>query len=170
MLSKCVLGASVACVCEWKSNRARECESKRGREAADVCWWELRGRMAAHVWTASEALKKSAEPETHWGTHLVHHLWGGRKDLAMPAEVKEVSVCWNCSICSASSLFFSPSLFLQRTGTPQLRFLPLLWWMKETSLASLPYLSVLLGAVSLCFWLHVATSLPLVCVCVCAWD
>lgn len=82
--------------------------------------------MAAHVWTAQRKSqgKNSAEAEkqtSRWGTHLVHHLWEGRKDLAMPAEVKEVSVWWNGSICCVPSLSFLPIsfffffFFLQRT-------------------------------------------------------
>lgn len=107
----------------------------------------------------------------HWGTHLDHHLLGNRKDLAMPAEVKEVSVWWNGSICSVPSLIFLPiSFFLpaENCNPPQLCILLLSWWMKEASIASPPCLLLLFSAVSLCAWGR-DVIIFIKCLCVLIW-
>lgn len=149
----CMVRLGCACACVFVSGRrARECVSLRERAAVDVCWWELRGRMAAHVWTASEALKKKEKrKEKHNQQSHRNSLRDascssfvgrqGRRGNACWSERGKCVLEWLYLLRILPVFFFSPSLFLRRTGTPQLRFLPLSWWMEEASLASLPYLS-----------------------------
>lgn len=136
----------VRLVCVFVGEREIEAVSAGGREAADVCWCE-QGRKGWLLMLEQLHLPKKEANKFNraWVTlqrkGFVHHLQGGKaeerkKDLAMPAEVKEVSVlCWNGSICSHQAFF--PPHPAENCSPPRLCVLPLSWWMKQAAVAPL---------------------------------
>lgn len=87
----------------------RERERERERTCVSELWeegWLLPFKLLKRK--SEGKISAEAEKQTsHWEAHLVHHFWESRKDLAMPAEVKEVGAWWNGSISSVPSLFFA---------------------------------------------------------------